>query len=106
MDDESWQLNLESWRERRRAATRALSQELAFYGSPTQHEYEPKTTTKVPEGAIQQQLRNLKTPERCDLNPDSILSASAAECGLPASKISPKQSPTDVGSLNKLFRFV
>nr|CDS34110.1 Zinc finger LIM type [Hymenolepis microstoma] len=70
-DGETWQLNLESWRERRRAATRAMTQEMQQVCSPS-----PPPTLGITEPVdrpvtlpssginIRETLRKFKTLER------------------------------------------
>ncbi|CDS40305.1 Zinc finger LIM type [Echinococcus multilocularis] len=64
MDGESWQLNLESWRERRRAAAKALSLELQQHCvvSP-QSEVVTKTHTPYLDNSMRDHMGKLKTPE-------------------------------------------
>nr|VZI08251.1 unnamed protein product [Spirometra erinaceieuropaei] len=56
MEDESWQLNLESWRQRRRAASKA-------YSSRTVSISRPHDANEEQEDSIREYLRQLKTTQ-------------------------------------------
>ncbi|VDM15900.1 unnamed protein product [Hydatigera taeniaeformis] len=65
MDGESWQTNLESWRERRRAAAKALALEIQQHcdASP-QSRAVTKDHILYPNNDTQDNMQKLKTPDR------------------------------------------
>ncbi|KAL5111943.1 LIM and calponin homology domains-containing protein 1 [Taenia crassiceps] len=70
MDGESWQLNLESWRERRRAAAKALTSELQqhYDASPKREAVEHILHS---DNDMRDYMRELKTPDQDALKLDA-----------------------------------